>query len=66
MTQILIDVLLQATDLLKTKAAGKKISITTKVDPAILGGITLQIGNNFLDLSVKASIEKYVLSLTTA
>ena len=52
--------------MLKAQAGGKNVSITTNVDPDILGGMTLQIGDKFLDLSVKSKIEKLNTSLLSA
>lgn len=43
------------------KASGKgakEVIITTKVDPSIIGGIQVQIGDQFLDLSIKSRIEE--------
>merc|ERR1712129_40700 len=37
--------------------AGSKVVLQTKVDPAILGGLQVQIGDQFLDLSVKNRID---------
>lgn len=39
-------------------AEGAKVVLTTKVDPAILGGLQIQIGDKFLDLSVGSRIEE--------
>eukprot|EP00631_Chrysoreinhardia_giraudii_P004060 CAMPEP_0197414594 /NCGR_PEP_ID=MMETSP1170-20131217/1280_1 /TAXON_ID=54406 /ORGANISM="Sarcinochrysis sp, Strain CCMP770" /LENGTH=203 /DNA_ID=CAMNT_0042941317 /DNA_START=49 /DNA_END=660 /DNA_ORIENTATION=- len=45
-----------------TEALGKhvdpdqKVIISTKVDPSILGGLTIQIGDKFLDLSASSKI----------
>jgi F-type H+-transporting ATPase subunit O len=38
--------------------AGKKVIIETVVDPSIVGGLQMQIGDQFLDLSVKSRIEE--------
>merc|ERR1719422_679255 len=38
--------------------AGKKISMSTVVDPSILGGLVLSIGDQIQDLSVKGAIQK--------
>ena len=45
------------TDILKKQAGGKNVSITTQVNPEIVGGLQLQIGDQFLDLSVKSRIQ---------
>ncbi len=37
--------------------AGKKVVLSTQVDPAILGGLQVQIGDQFLDLSVGSKID---------
>lgn len=37
---------------------GGKVSVQTKVEPAIQGGLVLQIGAKMLDLSVKGKLDK--------
>jgi F-type H+-transporting ATPase subunit O len=37
--------------------SGKKVSLSTKVDPDIVGGLQVQIGDQFLDLSVASRID---------
>jgi len=37
-------------------AEGKKVVLSTTVDPSILGGLQVQIGDQFLDLSVSGKI----------
>lgn len=37
---------------------GKKVVLSTKVDPDILGGLQVQIGDQFLDLSVKSRVDE--------
>lgn len=37
--------------------AGKKVVLSTKVDPTIIGGLQIQIGDQFLDLSVSSRID---------
>mmetsp|Transcript_4871 Transcript_4871/g.10764 ORF Transcript_4871/g.10764 Transcript_4871/m.10764 type:complete len:214 (+) Transcript_4871:117-758(+) len=37
---------------------GAKVVLSSKVDPAILGGLQIQIGDKFLDLSVGSRIEE--------
>jgi len=39
-------------------AANQKIVLKTKVDPTILGGLQVQIGDEFLDLSIKSQVEE--------
>jgi ATP synthase F1 delta subunit len=36
----------------------KKVVITSTVDPSIIGGFQVQIGDQFLDLSIKAKIDE--------
>lgn len=36
---------------------GKTVMLSTKVDPSILGGLQVQIGDQFLDLSVASKID---------
>eukprot|EP00616_Rhizochromulina_sp_CCMP1243_P009890 CAMPEP_0118962576 /NCGR_PEP_ID=MMETSP1173-20130426/865_1 /TAXON_ID=1034831 /ORGANISM="Rhizochromulina marina cf, Strain CCMP1243" /LENGTH=208 /DNA_ID=CAMNT_0006910859 /DNA_START=36 /DNA_END=662 /DNA_ORIENTATION=- len=50
-------------DSLKKQANGRKVSISTVVDPSILGGLTVQIGDQFLDLSAKSRIGQVTRSL---
>jgi F-type H+-transporting ATPase subunit delta len=37
---------------------GQNVELTSKVDPDILGGIVLRVGNSILDASIKNSLEK--------
>ena len=37
---------------------GAKVVLSSKVDPSILGGLQIQIGDKFLDLSVGSRIEE--------
>lgn len=37
---------------------GKKVVLSTKIDPSILGGLQVQIGDQFLDLSVGSRIDE--------
>mmetsp|Transcript_49353 Transcript_49353/g.112009 ORF Transcript_49353/g.112009 Transcript_49353/m.112009 type:complete len:150 (+) Transcript_49353:166-615(+) len=56
----------KVTDVLKAQAGGKAVAITTKVDDSILGGLTLQIGDKFLDLSIKSKITSYTAALQSS
>ena len=37
---------------------GRRIELTSEVDPGILGGIVLRVGNSILDASIRNRIEK--------
>ena len=37
---------------------GRRIDVTTAVEPAILGGIVLQVGNSILDASIRNRLEQ--------
>ena len=39
------------------KSTGQKIELTTSVDPDILGGIVLRVGNSILDASIRNRLE---------
>jgi len=41
-----------------TSQGASNVVISTQVDPSIIGGIQVQIGDQFLDLSVKSKIEE--------
>lgn len=41
-----------------TSKDAKEVIISTKIDPSIIGGIQVQIGDQFLDLSIKSRIEE--------
>lgn len=41
-----------------TSKGAKEVIISSKVDPAIIGGIQVQIGDQFLDLSIRSRIEE--------
>lgn len=47
----------------KFVGAGKKVEINTKVNPAILSGLQVLIGDKFLDLSVLSRINDISKSL---
>jgi F-type H+-transporting ATPase subunit O len=42
---------------MKGRPGDQKVILKTKVDPSILGGLQVQIGDEFLDLSVKSQVE---------
>lgn len=41
-----------------TSEGASQVVISSKVDPSIIGGIQVQIGDQFLDLSIKSKIEE--------
>lgn len=44
---------------IKSNSKGaKEVIISSKIDPSIIGGIQVQIGDQFLDLSIKSRIEE--------
>jgi len=40
------------------KATGKNVRLTTSVDPALIGGAKLQIGDRVMDGSIATALEK--------
>lgn len=46
------------TKLLASKATNKEVEITTVVDPSIIGGFVIKIGDNLYDASVQQKLEK--------
>ena len=40
------------------RTGSQKVVLKTEVDPSILGGLQVQIGDEFLDLSVKSQVEE--------
>eukprot|EP00744_Colponema_vietnamica_P000595 GILI01001046.1.p1 GENE.GILI01001046.1~~GILI01001046.1.p1 ORF type:complete len:218 (-),score=95.40 GILI01001046.1:149-802(-) len=47
-------------------SSGQTVTVSTKVDPSILGGLKVQVGERFVDLSVNSRIEKFRLRLAEA
>ena len=45
---------------------GQTILLTTKVDPSIIGGMIVSIGDKYVDMSVSSKIKKYTDIITTA
>ena len=45
---------------------GRKIELTSKVDPDIIGGIVLRVGNKVLDASVQGRLQRLRRQLTRA
>ena len=49
-----------------TRQTGRRIEPSTKVDPDIVGGIVLQVGNSILDASIRARLERLRKQVATA
>merc|ERR1712198_809563 len=45
---------------------GKSIQLTTKVDPSIIGGMIVVIGDRYADMSLKTKINKYTALIQQA
>ena len=45
---------------------GQRIELSSKVDPDVLGGLVLQVGNMVLDASVRNRLEKLRKSVARA
>jgi F-type H+-transporting ATPase subunit delta len=46
------------------KQAGKKIALTERVDPAIIGGLVVKIGSRMVDASLKTKLNAMKLAMT--
>jgi len=46
-------------------AKGESIKLATKVDPAIIGGMKVSIGDKFVDMSIASKIKKYTGVIST-
>ena len=38
---------------------GQSLHLTTKVDPSIVGGLVVVIGDRYIDMSLSSKIERY-------
>lgn len=45
---------------------GENIIIETKVDPAIIGGMVVVIGDRYVDMSIASKIKKYSELISSA
>jgi len=45
---------------------GQKLNITTKVDPSIIGGMIVSIGDKYVDMSIASRIKHYARSIEEA
>ena len=41
-----------------TRQIGRKVELTTNVDPDVLGGIVLRVGNSILDASIRTRLDR--------
>jgi len=48
------------------RQTGEKVDLSSRVDPEILGGIVLQVGNMVLDASIRSRLEKLRKSVAQA
>ena len=48
------------------RQTGQKVELASRVEPEILGGIVLQVGNKVLDASIRSRLEKLRKSVATA
>ena len=46
-------------DGLASQTGGQKVAVSTVVDESLLGGVTVQIGDKFLDMSVASKINTF-------
>ena len=44
----------------------QKLLLTVKVDPAIIGGMVVSIGDKYVDMSIATKIKKYTDIITAA
>jgi F-type H+-transporting ATPase subunit delta len=47
-------------------ATGRKIELSTKVDPEIIGGLSLRVGNLIMDATIRNRLERLRKSITRA
>uniref|UniRef100_A0A914W7L8 ATP synthase peripheral stalk subunit OSCP, mitochondrial n=2 Tax=Plectus sambesii TaxID=2011161 RepID=A0A914W7L8_9BILA len=46
--------------------AGQKLHVTTSVDPALLGGMIVNVGDKYVDMSLASKIKKYTSVLKSS
>jgi len=57
----------QLEDVLKRFVKSKEtIQLTARVDPALIGGMVVSIGDKYVDMSIASKIKKYTELITTA
>lgn len=62
-TAVASDVIDHIVDVVKNQLNGKTIELTQRVDPALIGGFTVNVDSMVLDASVKNQLEKLRLKL---
>ena len=45
---------------------GEKLLLTVKVDPAIIGGMIVSIGDKYVDMSIASKVKRYTDVITAA
>ena len=45
---------------------GQVLKYSTKVDPAIIGGMVVTIGDKYVDMSLASKIKKYTAAISSA
>jgi len=45
---------------------GETLKLTTKVDPSIIGGMLVSIGDKYVDMSIATKISRYTTAISTA
>lgn len=45
---------------------GQKLLLTVKVDPEIIGGMVVSIGDKYVDMSIATKVKKYTEIITAA
>jgi len=40
------------------ESTGRRVTLTTRVDPSIIGGIVVRVGNSILDASIRNRLEQ--------
>jgi F-type H+-transporting ATPase subunit delta len=48
------------------KQTGRRTELTTKVDPDVLGGLAMQVGNSIMDGTVRSRLDRLRRQITTA
>lgn len=46
--------------------ANETLQLTAKVDPSLMGGMVVSIGDKYVDMSVASKVKKYTELISTA